>query len=193
MRNILRNILLTDTEFFKRSILLISSSIHSSKSICYRSNRPSKTFGPFHIMNDYIHESSDPCQNEHLTTNYKLDYELGEKKKAQYSSEDANTHLFEIIKACANFDYFLKDDYQPGLFLTGINRMINEEKVISELIQSNNLNEKLSRRLQACKEQYTKDFDGITLTDEYLYLKSIYSRIEAIKQMPMIYEQLNPT
>jgi GTPase SAR1 family protein len=192
MRNISRNILLTDTEFFKRSILLIPSSIHSSKSICYRSHRPYKTFGPFNIMNDYIHALSDPCPNEHLITNYKLDYELGEKQ-AHYSSADVNVHLFEIIKVCAHFDYFLKDDYQPGPFLTGINRMINEEKVMSEQVQSNNLNEKLSRRLHKCKEQYTKDFDGINLTDEYLYLKSIYSRIETIKQMPMIYEQLNPT
>jgi hypothetical protein len=143
-------------------------------------------------MNDYIHESSDLCLNEHLITNYRLDYELGDRT-AQYSSEDANAHLSEIIKACAHFDYFLKDDYQYGPFLAGINRMINEEKVISEQVQSNNLNEKLSRRLHGCREQYTKDFDGINLTDDYLYLKIIYSRIDGIKQMPMIYEQLNPT
>ncbi len=46
------------------------------------------------------------------------------------------------MKACANFDYFLKNNDQEnkdGPFLSGINRMINEEKLICEREQSHHL------------------------------------------------------
>ncbi len=146
-------------------------------------------------MSDYFHGSSDQCENEHLITNYKLNYRFVEERK-DYSYDDADSDLYGIIKACANFDYFLKENSQgdkekPCLF--GINRMITEEKSICEREQSHRLNKKLYRRLEGSIEQYEKDLDKINSTDECSYLESICSRIEGIKQIPMIYEQLNPT
>jgi GTP-binding protein EngB required for normal cell division len=192
IRNIFRNIILSDNESFQRSIQLISIPMNPPGLICYRFDRPHKTFGEFHIMSDDFHESSDQCEHEHLITNYKLDYEYVDKK-TDYSSEDANFYLYEIVKACANFDYFLNNnskENKDGPFLSGINRMINEEKSICEREQSHHLNRKLHHRLEKLKDQYYKDLE-INFTDEYSYLKSIYSRIEGIQQMPMIYEQLN--
>jgi hypothetical protein len=193
LRNISRNIILSDNESFKRSIQLISIPLDSPRSICYKFDRSYKTFGEFYIMLDYFHESSDQCENEHLTTNYELHYQFVEKK-TDYSADDANDYQYGIVKACANFDYFLKNNDQANKdepFLSGINRMVNEEKSICEREQSHHRNKKLHRRLEKLKEQYNKDLQAINSTDECLYLTSICSRIEGIKQMPMIYEQLN--
>jgi hypothetical protein len=50
----------------------------------------------------------------------------------------------------------------------------------------------LCHRLEDLKEKYSKDFHRINSINEDEYLKSILSRIEGMKNMPMIYQQINP-
>ena len=101
----------------------------------------------------------------------------------------------KLLRTDIVFSYFLNENGQAnkeGPFQSGMNRMINEEKSICKREQSHRLNRKLYGQLEKLNKLYNTVLKEMNSIDECSYLKSICSRIEGMKQMPMIYEQLNP-
>jgi uncharacterized protein YfkK (UPF0435 family) len=79
---------------------------------------------------------------------------------------------------------------QDDAFLTGINRMINEEENICEAQKSDNLNQALVKGLEQLKTKYEEHLKAIKPDKENIDLSDIYKLIKAVNEIPMVTVQL---
>ena len=101
--------------------------------------------------------------------------------------------LNSFSEKCAKLSYFLTktSTSQEDLFLSDINRIIDEENLIVETQNSNSLNKRLFNGLKQLKTKYEECLDTIKSSRDDLNLPKIYDLIKSTDEMSMIKIQLN--
>jgi ribosomal protein S20 len=98
-----------------------------------------------------------------------------------------------LCETCVQFARFLlttnarKDD--P--FLSGLNRMLNEEKSIYQKQNESIFNKQLATQLRTLIKDYKQLFDQIHCDSGKKILPDIYKLIRAVNEVPMIKEQID--
>jgi hypothetical protein len=95
-----------------------------------------------------------------------------------------------LYETCAKFAHFLQTTQRTNddPFLSGLNRMLNEEETICEKADERILNELLAIRLTPLIKDYQQSFNQ---TQYDSVLPNIYESIRLVNEIPMINEQIN--
>ncbi|CAF4272672.1 unnamed protein product [Rotaria sp. Silwood2] len=191
MRNILRNILLYETN---SSIKLSTTSIEQPAIICYTCNRTAYKFGHIWILLDCLHLLPNTCtSNEQSSTEYKLSYEFLNAQTNE-SIEILNEQRKVLYETCTKLVRFLittTQTKQDDPFLLGLIRMIKEEQYICQNYDQNNFNSQLVDKLIILKREYEQQFNQAYSNDENQMLSNVYELIISVNQIPMVKEQLD--
>ena len=108
--------------------------------------------------------------------------------------DDLKKQLDALVETCAKFSSFLTKTCKHPTddpCLTGLERMINEEKFICNTQTPNELNKKLLKKLEHRKRSYEEHLNEINTSREDLTLLSIYDLIKLVHQIPMVKIQLH--
>ncbi|CAF3092610.1 unnamed protein product [Rotaria sp. Silwood2] len=185
MRNILRNILLYETN---SSIKLSTTSIEQPAIICYTCNRTAYKFGHIWILLDCLHLLPNTCtSNEQSSTEYKLSYEFLNAQTNE-SIEILNEQKKLLYETCTKLVRFLittTQTKQEDPFLLGLVRMIKEEQYICQNYDQNNFNSQLVDKLTILKREYEQQFNQAYSNDENQMLSNVYELIISVNQIPM--------
>ncbi|CAF4658784.1 unnamed protein product, partial [Rotaria sp. Silwood1] len=130
LRNHQRNMILYK---HNASIQLKATHMKQPTMICYAYNRHPENYGNIWIMPDYVHHSLGTCtSHEQKPIEYTLNYEFL-NQKVDESMDDLQHQCDGIYEICTKLSYYLmktSPNTKEDLFLSNINRIINEEKII---------------------------------------------------------------
>jgi len=182
----------------KRSIAICPKPIHRPTTICSSCKHELIQTASFWFLPDCPHgiqDESHKCSsasNQHISLDYILDYNIVHAGSIQQKDELLN-QLSLLNDASATFSNFLmhtaaipKDD----LFLTGLQRMLAEEKYICVQKKSNDLNMQLSEELEKLMHKYTYRLHEVKQNEKCTQLSFIYNLIKIIRDVPEVHIQL---
>ncbi|CAM4865629.1 unnamed protein product [Rotaria socialis] len=198
MQNILRNNILYEMNITNKSIEMLPKAIHRPASICLSCASYPILVGNFWIAKNIPHEFLKKCLScnclvdKHIPINYVINYE--------YSNAPVRTTQKEMIHMAsqlaivgAEFDYFLvriTHASRSSPFLSGLERIIDEENKLCESQTSNHLNVKQVKNLIEIQCIYEKRMKDLLSNQQLTDLSNIDTRIATIRKYPMIEKQL---
>ncbi|CAF1501154.1 unnamed protein product [Rotaria magnacalcarata] len=197
-QNILRNNILYEMNITNKSIEMLPKAIHRSASICLSCDFYPIIVGKFCVAKNILHEFLKKCLScscnvdKHIPINCIINYE--------YSNAPVRTTQKETIHmpsqftmAGAEFDYFLvhiTHSSKTNPFLSGLERIIDEENKLCESQTSNHLNVKQVKNLIEIQCIYEKRMKDVSSNQQLTDLSNIDKRIGTIRKYPMIEKQL---
>ncbi|CAF4070584.1 unnamed protein product [Rotaria magnacalcarata] len=197
-QNILRNNILYEMNITNKSIEMLPKAIHRSASICLSCDFYPILVGKFCVAKNILHEFLKKCLScschvdKHIPINCIINYE--------YSNAPVRTTQKETIHmpsqftmAGAEFDYFLvhiTHSSKTNPFLSGLERIIDEENKLCESQTSNHLNVKQVKNLIEIQCIYEKRMKDVSSNQQLTDLSNIDKRIATIRKYPMIEKQL---
>ncbi|CAF1258204.1 unnamed protein product [Rotaria magnacalcarata] len=190
MRNVLRNIILFDLH---ASIKLSAKPAIPSSKICYKCSRQPDKYDRFWILPDQLHNPPKMCpSNDQKSTEYRLEYEaVGHQ--VEESIDELNEYLALLCKTSAKLAQFLMKISQmqhDDPFVSEIDRMIDEENVISQGETTRDLNKKLMDKLKQLKTYYQKQKNQTERNQSTSNLAEIYNLLNVLNGIPMVSIQL---
>ncbi|CAM4970253.1 unnamed protein product [Rotaria socialis] len=191
MRNVLRNIILFDLH---ASIKLSAKPAIPSSTICYKCSRQPGKYDRFWILPDHLHNPPKMCpSNDQKPTEYRLEYEaVGHQ--VEESIDELNEYLILLCKTSAKLAQFLMKTSQmqhDDSIVSEIDRMIDEENVISQGETPRDLNKKLMEKLKQLKTNYQKQKNQTERNQSISDLAEIYNLLNLLKGIPMVNIQLD--
>ncbi|CAF3175632.1 unnamed protein product [Rotaria sp. Silwood2] len=198
MRNILRNIILSNAGSLKVSIELNTRIIKGTAAICLKCPRESLKVADVWITSDSLHSFQKKCRtcqcdsSEHYSINYELAYKQCDDL-ANSSETDMRKVLNDLCQSSAEFANFMLEPFdisQNDPFLVGLKRMIEEENDICANKSSCQLNLSLNEQLKELKNNYENTRKKMTAKKECIELDNIYQKIENVSKNEMIEVQM---
>jgi GTP-binding protein EngB required for normal cell division len=196
IRNILRNILLCMSDSPNNSIELCAKALYRLATQC-RSCKPIPIqVGKFWILPDLGHEMQGKCLTcsctfeQHSPIEYMLEYNYSTKPS---NFDELHKMLQPLIDAAVEFAYFLVHATQSAKddpFLTGFNRMIQEEDGIAKQVQPNEFNLQLVQQLENISRGYKERMDKIRRRTWDGNLSKIQDQIKTINEHSIVSEQI---
>jgi hypothetical protein len=196
IRNILRNILLCMSDSPNNSIELHAKALYRLAAQC-RSCKPIPIqVGNFGILPDLGHEMQGKCLTcsctfeQHSPIEYMLEYNYSTKPS---NFDELHKMLQPLIDAAVEFAYFLVHATQSAKddpFLTGFNRMIQEEDGIAKQVQPNEFNLQLVQQLENISRGYKERMDKIRRRTWDGNLSKIQDQIKTINEHSIVSEQI---
>jgi GTP-binding protein EngB required for normal cell division len=197
MRNILRNILLSDMDASSKLIELKPKSVRDLVSTCLICKRDSMPIGNFWIVRDVphkIHKKSCLCKcdlSHHIPIDYQLDYEYSDSSSNQNRIE-MESKLNLLCSASVEFAYFLmhvacssKDD--P--FWIGMTRIICEENDIGK-DKNSDMNYQLAKKVREVLRSYEQQIETIDPNQQHNKLSNVYESIRDVYEYPAVQKQM---
>ena len=198
IRNILRNIILSNAGSQTTAIELQPKKIYNSSAICLRCSREPRQYGDFWIIDDLLHVFYNQCRSchcepsDHYRIDYQLNYRLNVHRK-DHLNEETIEMVKELCQMSAEFAHFLvstSDVSKNDLFGAGIERMIKDENDICMKKSSCQHNRNLLKSLQQVKRRYEKTMKTLLEGQEHIDRSTIYRKIAEVSQYPMIRSQV---
>ena len=198
IRNILRNIILSNAGFRTTSIELDPRPIYEASAICLKCSREPHQYSNFWIMDDLLHGFPNRCRRCHCdpSDHYPVDYELNytlHRGERTHSNEEMNKMVNELCQTSAELAHFLlgtSEFSKNDLFLTGIEKMIKEEDDICQTKPPCPQNESLLLSLHELKKNYLTAKEKLLVQQPNTDLSKIYDKMEKVNRHPMIESQV---
>jgi GTP-binding protein EngB required for normal cell division len=197
MRNILRNILLSNRDPPSKLIELKAKAFNRPTSTCLICKSDPMSIGDFWIARHVPHEirrKSCSCKcdlSHHTPIDYQLNYEYSDNS-SNYDRRKMKEELNQLCSSSVEFGYFLmhvarssKDD--P--FWIGMTQIICEENDIGK-DKDSNMNYQLAKKVREVLESYVQQMDGIDLNQQHSQLSSIYKSIQGVSEYSAVHEQI---
>jgi hypothetical protein len=198
MRNILRNIVLLEPRSCLVSIELCPRRIKDSMAICLTCQRQFLQIGDFWITTDSLHVFHNKCRScecrpsDHYSIDYQLEYKLS-SYATNASYENLIKMVHDLCQTSAEFAHFLveiTDSSRNDLFLSGIERMIEEEDDICKSKTPCQRNLALLNHLKQLKNDYEQVRKTLSAEKENFHLPNIYNKIQQTSEYPTIKSQM---
>ena len=198
IRNIHRNIILSNAGSQTTSIELQPKTIYNSSAICLRCSRKPRQYGDFWIIGDPLHvfysrcSSCDCDPSDHYRIDYQLNHALNVNRR-NHSNEEMIEMVNKLCQTSAEFAHFLvsaSDVSKNDLFGAGIERMIKDENDICMKKSSSPHNRNLVKSLEQVKRRYEETMRMLSERQEHIDRPTVYRKIDEVSQYPMIRSQV---
>jgi hypothetical protein len=190
IRNILRNLILSEKDFKDQSIIMCPKPLDYSAAHCFSCKTDPARIGPFQIITDVPHRFQNDCRDcpcpcdQHIPINYALEYELDDEESSSEQKEDMIDILDQLSKAAPEFAYFLiyvARSTKEDPFFIGLIRMIMDE---------NEFNIQLAKDLRRIQNKHEENMSKMQSNKKKTDLSTIYDLINTISDLPTIDEQM---
>ncbi|CAF4542284.1 unnamed protein product, partial [Rotaria socialis] len=146
------------------------------------------------LQRQYFSTPNSECpSNDQKPTEYRLEYEaVGHQ--VEESIDELNEYLILLCKTSAKLAQFLMKTSQmqhDDSIVSEIDRMIDEENVISQGETPRDLNKKLMEKLKQLKTNYQKQKNQTERNQSISDLAEIYNLLNLLKGIPMVNIQLD--
>ncbi|CAF3911488.1 unnamed protein product [Rotaria sp. Silwood1] len=198
MRNMFRTLALWNMESTNVSMQGNPIALARPSAICLSCKRKHRRFGNLWIKIDDTHEFRDECQicrcspSKHLPIDYELEHTLLHKSSDLNRSGMINISK-QLCTAGATFTCFLMNTTQnreSDPFLSGLNRMIDEEAEICKTQNPHYLNDFVHDELKKMKNNYESQMKNLMSNREPDSLSTIYQWIDIVIACPMVAKQI---
>ncbi len=196
IRNILRNMIIYNTDAPRQLIELIPKALCRPAAVCFTCERDSSKKGIFWIIDDVPHEIQKKCYfckcalSQHMPIYYKLEYKALDGS-CNCNEKEMKKELNLLRNASVEFAYFLihvARSSEDDPFFIGMTQIIGEENNISKR-ENAYTNERLAEKLRDLLHKYEQRMDMIN-SNQHSKLSVIYELIQTICEHPMVKIQM---